>query len=172
MIDEIIIYFLLPLIGTLAYGALKFAPWVPCFNQDLPRIFKHAKLNPNKVFYDLGSGTGKTLFYANKNFNSYAKGIEVAIPFYVYSKIKQLISGNKKIQIKFGDFYKNDISDADVVYLYGMNNTLHKKLQDKLQKELKKGAKVISYAFPFTNWKHKIKDKPSKKHTAIYVYEV
>lgn len=171
MTKEILIFLLLPLIGTLAYGAIKFAPWVPCFNKDLPRIFKHAKLNSKKVFYDLGSGTGKTVFYANKKFNSYAKGIEVGLPLYIYSKFKQILLGNKKVQIKFGDFYKHDISDADVVYLYGMNNTLHEKLKHKLNKELKKGTRIISYAFPFPNWEPEYIDKPKKTDTSIYVYK-
>jgi hypothetical protein len=41
----------------------------------------------------------------------------------------------------------------------------------KLQKEIKPGARVISYAFEIPGWDPIIVDKPAKDKIAIFVYE-
>ncbi len=46
-----------------------------------------------------------------------------------------------------------------------------KKPKTKLEKELKPGARVISYVFPFEGWDYQIKDKPTEDHKTIYLYQ-
>lgn len=154
---------------SFALAGLSFAPWVPAWNKDLPRIFRLANLQPREIFYDLGCGNGRVVFYAAKNFQAKAIGLEIAWPLYVICKIRQLFSANRKAVIKFKSLFTEDLSQADVVYFFGMPAAIAK-LKPKLEKELKPGCRVISYTFPILGWLEQVKDKPQSTDIAIYLY--
>lgn len=149
----------------------NFAPWVPTREADLVRIFSLADLRPGQVFYDIGSGTGKLVFYASKNFHAESVGLELAFPFYFYSKILQVFSGQPQVVFKWKDLYKENLNRADVVYVFGTVDTLNENFQNKLEKEIKPGGKVISYAFKIGNLNPKEISKPNEKDLPIYVYQ-
>ena len=158
---------------SLAIAGKSFAPWVPTWKKDLPRIFKLAALKPGEIFYELGCGSGKVTFYAYKNFKIKAIGIELAIPLYFYCRLKRLlVKNNNQLVFLNKNLFKVDLSKADAVYFFGMPNSIKNKLKQKLTKELKPGARVISYVFPIPGWQPKIIDKPNKKDIAIYLYEM
>jgi len=157
-------------IFSLAFAGWSFAPWVPAFKKDLPRIAKLAKLKPGQKFYELGSGTGSVSFYINKTTGTDVVGLEISLPMYLISKVKQLFYKNPKLKIRFKNLYKQDLSDADVVYFFGIPRTLKDKLRLKLENDLKPGAKVISYAFLIEDWQPEIIDKPGAKDVSIYLY--
>jgi hypothetical protein len=46
-----------------------------------------------------------------------------------------------------------------------------KKLKDKFQKELKPGARIVSYIFPIEGIKPNIISKPKEKELPIYLYK-
>jgi SAM-dependent methyltransferase len=156
---------------SLALAAASLAPWVPTWKKDLPRIFKLANLNPGEIFYDLGCGNGKVVFYAAKNFPIKAIGIELAFPLYLTCKLRQLFNYKKNLKFWNKDIFKVDLSPADVIYIFGTPKPIQQRLKQKLEKELKPGARIISYAFPFNEWQPKIIDKPSDKDINIYLYQ-
>ncbi len=162
----IIVIFLLNIVK--AY--LSFAPWVPSFKRDLKRIFKLADLKSGEIFYDLGCGTGKVVAYAAANYQAKAVGLELVLPFYLICKIRQLFSGNKKLIIKCKNLFKENLSTADVVYIFGVPKTINGKLKEKFAAELKPGAKVISYAFKINDWTPVTVDKPNKTDIPVFLY--
>ncbi len=156
---------------SLFFSVLSFAPWVPSRNRDLDRIFKLADLKPGQTFYDLGCGDGRIVIYAAKNFKVKAIGLEISLLFYLICKIKQVLNKQSDIEFKFKNLYKENLASADVVYFFGIPHTLDKQFCEKLKKELKPKAKVISYSFKLHGWEPKIIDKPSEKDLPIYLYE-
>lgn len=156
---------------TTVYGAISFAPWLPCRTSDLKRIFKVADLKDGEIFCDLGCGDGKTVIYAGKNFNVKAIGIELSLPLFIVCKIRQCFNANKKIQFKWKNFFKEDISNADVIYIFGVPKTIKNKLKEKIKKEAKPGARVVSYVFKIEGWEPEIINKPSERDLAIYLYK-
>ena len=158
------------MILSTALAGISFAPWVPAWKKDLKRILALADLKPEQKFYELGSGTGRVCFYINKMTDAEAIGLEIALPFYLVSKFKQLFLKSHHIKFKFKNFFKQNLSDADVVYFFGMPKPLKDKLRIKLEKELKPGARVISYVFPIEAWQPKVIDKPKENDIAIYLY--
>lgn len=165
-------YLLLAIILVLlsvTIAGVSFAPWVPAWKKDLPRIFKLADLKPGEVFYDLGCGNGKVVLYAHKHFQAKSIGLEISIPLYVVCKVRQLFNLDKNLIFKYKNLYREDLRQADVVYFFGVANKLDK-LRAKLERELKPGCRVISYVFPLIGWEPVAVDKPNPKDISIYLY--
>lgn len=167
---EILIIVILIFLISSSIAALSFAPWVPAWKKDLPRIFKLADLQPGQTFYDLGCGDGRTVVYANKNFQAKAIGLEISIFYFLLSKFRQFFNKDKNLIIKFKNLFKQDLSDADVIYFYGMPRNIKDKLKQKLEKELKPGTKIISYAFDVPGWQP-VKVDDLKERVKVYLYK-
>ncbi len=156
---------------TVAWAAWSFAPWVPTWSKDLERISRLAELQPSERFYELGCGDGRVTCYMAQRHSARAVGIEAAPPLYLVAKIRQLISQNKNTSIKLGNLFALDLTDADVIYFFGMPKRIEK-LKQKLERELKPGTRVISYTFPIESWDPILVDKPSDKDIPIHLYRI
>lgn len=154
-----------------AVAGLSFAPWVPLWTKDLERVFRLANIQQGEVFYDLGCGNGKTVFYAAQKHGAVARGVELSLPLYVWCIVRSWMQPSLSVQFYFGNLFKTSVHDADVIYVFGLSRQLQDKLRPKLERELRSGARVISYSFPITVWTPSQIDKPTAKHIAIYLYE-
>ena len=150
MDTRLFILFFLFIIISMSGGFLWKVPWAPTRKKDYNRIAKLAGLKPNMCFYDLGSGTGHLLFYLAREHNINCVGIEVSPLLYLYSKIRSLFY--KNVKIKYGNFFKHDLSEADVVYIFLLVH-LYKRVENKLDAELKKDSKIIVSVWPFENFR-------------------
>lgn len=141
---------LILVVMLLFFGAYFEVCWLPTRRRDYDRIAKLADLRSDMIFYDLGSGTGDMLFYLSKKFKINCVGIEISPILYLYSKIKSLFY--KKVRIKYGNFFYNDLSDGDVIFAF-----LHPKSNERLRKKflnnLKQDSKVILASWPFKDLK-------------------
>ena len=158
---------------SFAFSMFSIAPWVPCKKKDLQRINHLAALKPGQVFCELGCGDGRVCRYiAENNPESKIVGIELSILIFLWAKLIELFLGSNNMKIKYGNALKYDISNIDVVYTFALIQTINGKLKNKFNKELKKGAKVLSYAFAIDEWKGKTSvDKPDNKTSPIFIYE-
>lgn len=158
---------------SLFYAWLSLAPWVPSNLSDRKRIHDIADLKSGQIFFEMGCGNGRVCSYiARKNPSAKVIGIELAFLFYVFTKIRTFLFGPKNLKIIFGDALKYDISDVDVLYVYGLTDSVNNKIKQKIEAEMKPGAKFISYVFPIKEWGGKqTVYKPHSKEFAIHVYE-
>lgn len=103
-------------------------------------------------FYDFGSCRGNFLF---KLMNYCPKFLAVGIDNSGYriwlSKTRAWLTGKPVVFIK-GDIFAANVADADAVYIY-LDKSLMQALQDKLQKELKPGAMVITNTQSLPSWR-------------------
>ena len=133
-------------------------------------MLKLAKVNKNDIVYDLGSGDGRVLIIAVKEFGvKKAVGIEKSLILYWISKL--LVKLNKvedRVKIIHNDFFKENISEATVITLY-LNWRPMRKLEEKILKECK-NVRIVSAAHQFPNLKPKKKIKTG--HFYCYLYEV
>ncbi len=166
----LLVFFVLLL--SFGIAAWSMAPWVPAWKKDLPRIFKLAELKPDEIFYDLGCGNGKLVFYASEKYKAQGYGVELALPMYLVCKIRQFFKRTPNVHFKFGNMFHTDISKADVIYVFGMPKKLDEKLSQKLKDDLKPGTRVISYVFKFNNLQLDKVDKPTKNDVSIYRYRI
>jgi|SRR3989344_5272539 len=164
-----LILFLL-ILGTFAYAGLIAAPWVPLWQKDVRRMLTLAQIKPGEILYDLGAGDGRIIIMAAKEFGATAVGFEIAVLPYLLGLFKIRLQGlGGKAILKYADFYRNDLSQADVICTFLTPQAMIK-LKSKLKKEIKPGGRIVSYAFSLLDWPAEKIDKPSQKSTTIYLY--
>jgi len=70
-------------------------------------------LKPGEALYDLGSGDGRLIIAAARDFKAKAVGYEVAVLPYFVSYIRILINKlTPKVKVKFKNFYKENLGNA------------------------------------------------------------
>ncbi|HCI04210.1 MAG: methyltransferase [Candidatus Peribacteraceae bacterium] len=148
-------------------------PFVPTPKKTNLAMIEAAELKGNEVVYDLGSGDGRMLIRAKKKYPGIrATGYEIVPMVWFLGRIRKIFL-RSDVDLRFGDAFKADISDADCIFLY-MTTNLMVKLGKKFDKELKPGTKVISHAFQFWD-KTPIKEVEVPAYFGcvdkIYVYE-
>lgn len=168
---EIILFAVVILLIPAAYAGLSYAPWLPTRSDDLSRVIDLAGLKAGDVFYDLGSGTGKVVFEAAKKDGVIAKGIELYVPLHLFAMVKKwLIQSPAQFFCK--NLFRQDISDASVIYLFGTPKTLQGRLKEKIWHECKPGTKILSYAFSFEDLVPEFVSKPNQTDLTIRKYIV
>ncbi len=140
------------------------APWWKTSKKVARKMIKLANITKKDVVYELGSGDSDAIITLS---SVCAKGVGIEIdPLrYLISKIKvKLSKNNKKVKLIRGNFFKEDLSEATVVFVYLVPKTLDK-LIPKLKKELKKGTKVVSYRY-----KMNLKEVKRDEENKLYLY--
>jgi hypothetical protein len=82
--------------------------------------------------------------------------------------LRTVASGfGSQIKVKWENFYKVDLHDADVVFVYATSTEVMK-LAPHLEKQLKKGSRLVSISADFPEWEPSAMDE----HELIFVYEM
>ncbi len=146
------------LIAFFAYQYWKYrasdngAPFVTMEHEVVEHILRLAKIQPEDVLYDLGSGDGRIVIAAALTYHIRAVGIEI-------DKLRHLYAMYQRFILRLGDrvtFINSNITDVDlspativIVYLTEAGNDF---FEEKLLTELKPGTLVIAPSFAFRNW--------------------
>ncbi len=164
---------LIPTLMALLWGA----PWVPTPMDRVKKMLHLAQVKPGEKVVDLGCGDGRLVHHASRHHQAEALGLELSPFIYMMAKTIQpyhILKGSKA-EVKFRNFYNCDLSDTDVIVCYLMPHAM-KRMQKKFKKELKPGARIISYAFKMPEeWGEPIHHEPripEKKFSPIWVYKV
>lgn len=133
-------------------AAIMGAPFVPASLKAVKKALELAELKPGETLYDLGSGTGRVLIIAAKKFSAKVVGFEYSRPLYVFSKINLFLHGVKGKVFK-KDFFEDDLEldKADVIYMY-LTVKAFPKLRERLEKEVRPGARIVVYLSPLGFW--------------------
>lgn len=166
-----VIIVLLVLGGSAIYAWFSLAPWVPTNLSDLKKINAIAHLKKGQTFVELGCGNGRVCgFIAKHNPEASVVGVELAFVMYLITRIRVALFGPRNLRVVFGDALKYDISDADVLYVYGLTKTVNARLKSKILHEMKSGAVFISYVFALKKWPGKSQTYTGKRNFNIHVY--
>lgn len=136
------------------------APWVPARAYDVEVMLDDVKLKKNEIFVELGCGDGRLIRAAARR-GAIATGYELNPLLWFVAWLGSL--PYKNAHIKFGNFWSVDLSTADVVMAFLVPRTMPR-LGVKIDKELKKSARLLSYIFPIPGKKYVL------KHKSWYVY--
>jgi SAM-dependent methyltransferase len=129
------------------------APDVRSSETIVTAMLKLAEVNSRDTVHDLGSGDGRIVIAAAKQFGAQGVGIEISP-----ERVEEARSNAKKagvesrVRFEVGDLFDADIRSANVVMLYLLPD-LNLRLRPKLLNELKPGSRVVSRDFHLGDWK-------------------
>jgi precorrin-6B methylase 2 len=125
--------------------------WVPTKIEMAHEMLAIAKVGPDDIVYDLGSGDGVIPIEAAKKYKVRAVGIEYNRDLVELSKRNaQRAKVVDLVELKHGDIFIEDFSRATVLTLY-LGNNLNLKLKPKILK-MKPGTRVVSNTFHMESW--------------------
>ncbi|MDX9755213.1 MAG: class I SAM-dependent methyltransferase [bacterium] len=125
------------------YALWDGAPWVPTDPQTVRRMLELAAIQPGQRVMDLGCGDGRIVRAAHHQ-GTMAIGYEISV-------IAFLVAwgcGRGQGRIIYGDFWKADVAEADVIFWYQMPRS-EARFFSQIWPRLKPGCKVIVNTFAF-----------------------
>lgn len=112
-----------------------------------------AGIGPADVVYDLGSGDGRIVITAAREYGARGVGIEINPKLVERARRNAVEAGvADKVEFRVGDMYAVDVRPATVVTLF-LHPEPNLKLRPKLQADLRPGARVVSYIWNMGDWK-------------------
>jgi SAM-dependent methyltransferase len=156
------------LVISIMWPQSRGAPWLPTPMLMVDKMLKMARVGPGDVVYDLGCGDGRFIIAAALRYGARAVGIEIDPLRYAWCRALTTVLGlRRRIRVIHGDFFAQDLSEADVVICYLLQGT-NTKLQGKFQAELRPGTRVVSNYFKFP----KLRLTGQDDEDQLYVYDV
>ena len=137
---------------TFTNDPVNAGPYVPSPQSVVADMLKLAEVGPKDFVVDLGSGDGRIVLTAAKVFGASGFGVEIKDELVKLSNEAAKKEGVAD-RVKFikRDLFKTDISQATVLTMYLLPNTVNL-LKDKLLTELRPGTKVLSHDYPLAGW--------------------
>lgn len=142
----------LGLCSVLAQDPDKLAPYYPTPRIIVQKMLELGALKPGEKMFDLGSGDGRIVIMAAEKFKADATGVELdgQLSKQSTARIKKMNLA-PRARIIHGDLLKQDYSSADLVTVYLLPSTIDM-VRPLLEKQLKKGARVVAHDFEFGEW--------------------
>ena len=153
----------LPLALLLALGAASCVaasevldtptPYLPSTRLNVDELLRLAEVGPQDVVIDLGSGDGRIVIAAVKDYGARGVGVEIYETLVGESNDNARRAGvADRVVFRHGDVLAADLKDATVVTMY-LLPVLVDRLKPKLLKELKPGTRIVAHDYGFPDWK-------------------
>jgi SAM-dependent methyltransferase len=127
-------------------------PYLPSTSVAVDEMLRLADVGPRDLVADLGSGDGRVLIAAAKDYGARGLGIELDPKLVEESRANARQAGvADRVEFRQGDVLTADYRDATVVTLYLLPN-----LVDRLKPRLlalKPGTRIVAHDYGFTGWK-------------------
>lgn len=139
--------------GSVSAAALDVpTPYIPSTPQNVDEMLRLAAVQPGDVVYDLGSGDGRVVITAARDWGARGVGIELDGKLVVQSREQARREGvADRVVFREGDVFAADMSDATVVTMYLLTSLVHR-LQPKLLAELEPGTRIVAHDYGFDGW--------------------
>lgn len=116
-------------------------------------MLRVAATTPRDVVYDLGSGDGRLVIAAARDFGARGVGVEIDAGLVQDSRDAAARAGvADRTRFLWQDLFASDIREATVVALY-LRDDVNLKLRPKLLAELAPGTRVVSHHFGMADWR-------------------
>ncbi len=127
-------------------------PYVPSPQSVVSDMLKLAEVGAEDFVIDLGSGDGRIVRTAALIFGARGIGVEIQEALVRQSNADAQREGiAERAKFVNADLFKTDISQATVLTMYLLPDTVNL-LKDKLLRELRPGARVLSHDYPVSGW--------------------
>jgi len=127
-------------------------PYVQTPHEVVAQMLRLAGVDRNDVVYDLGSGDGRLVIAAARDFGARGVGVEIDPRLVARSVESARRAGvGDRVTFREQDLFQTDLADATVVTLY-LSPALILRLRPKLLRELRAGARIVSHDFDMGDW--------------------
>jgi predicted RNA methylase len=139
------------------------------------KMLQLGALKAGEKMFDLGSGDGRIVILAAQKFHAEAVGVELDNDLYRKSMERIRSLGlERSARIVHGDLLAQNYSSADLVTVYLLPDAINNQVEPLLDRQLKKGARVVAHDFEFRNWKpekvENIADDGEGRSRTLYLY--
>lgn len=144
-------------------------PYIPSTRMNVDEMLRVGSVTPDDVVYDLGSGDGRIVIAAAKDYGARGVGIELD-PALVQLSVENARAAGvaERTQFRQGDVLTAGIKDATVVTMY-LLTSLVAKLENRLLNELRPGTRIVAHDYGFEKWKP---DREVRISKTYYLYVV
>lgn len=123
------------------------APWHPTSPRTIRQILDFCETQPGEIIYDLGSGDGRVLITAAREYGLVGVGIEIDPLKAWFSRQRvRWARLTDRIRIFRGNVHNHDFSDADILFIYLSHDAVDR-LFPALIDKLKPTVKIVTYRF-------------------------
>jgi SAM-dependent methyltransferase len=136
----LVLFFFARYFGGMGIGA----PWLPVRKRDIKAAFDLVEIGAHDVVIDLGSGDGRLLIAAAEK-GAQVIGYELNPILCAVSQLRLKRHG-ARYAVYRKDLLDADLSKATVIFFFGIHE-LMPRVAEKLKKEARHDAKIISFAF-------------------------
>lgn len=127
-------------------------PFIPTPEDIIPKMLELASVKAGETVFDLGSGDGRILITAARDFHANAVGVETRkrLVTECRKRVRELgLAG--QVKVSCGSFKKVSLRKADVLALYLSGYVLNQ-LVPKFSKELKSGTRIVNFDYEIPGW--------------------
>lgn len=136
------------------------APYVRSSKKTQDTMFRLAEIQPGEIVYDLGCGDGTVVRRASL-LGVDAVGVEASLSTFLLAWLWCLPYPGARI--RFGDLWKGDYRDADVVFCYLLVESMQR-FEREIWPTLKPGCRVVSNSFRMKGL------VPTKEEGTVFLY--
>lgn len=143
---------LLPSTPGRALTKADHAPFVTTPHEAVQRMLALAGTGPEDIVYDLGSGDGRIVIAAARDFGARAVGIEFDYRLNAVARVNAQADGvADRVRFLEQDLFDSDFSEATVVTLF-LREAMNLRLKPLLLQQLQPGTPIVSYRYGFGEW--------------------
>jgi ribosomal protein L11 methylase PrmA len=151
-------------------------PFIPTPEDIIPKMLKLASVAAGETVFDLGSGDGRILIAAARDFHAKAVGVETRKRLVTECRervVKMGLSG--QVTVLRDSFKAVALQEADVLALYLSSYVLNQ-LAPKFSKELRPGTRIVNFDYEIPGWTpaREIQVVPAgwRKPHPVYLYVI
>jgi SAM-dependent methyltransferase len=138
--------------GPAGQAPPNLAPFTATPQEVVDRMLQMASVTQADVVYDLGSGDGRLVITAAKQYGAHGVGVDIDPALITQSRANARKAGVENlVEFREQDALTVDVSPASVVTLYLLSGA-NLKLRPTLQKQLKPGSRIVSHQFGMGDW--------------------
>jgi protein-L-isoaspartate O-methyltransferase len=139
-------------IAAHAQEALSPVPFITTPDEVVQRMLELAGTSAADLVVDLGSGDGRIVIAAARDFGARGVGIELDPALVEKSRERARQAGvADRVSFVKGDVLAADLSQASVVTVYLLPGLINR-LQPRFLDQLRPGTRIVSHAFRMTGW--------------------
>ena len=147
-------------------------PYVPTNQPAVEAMLRIAGVGPQDFVIDLGSGDGRILITAAKQFGARGFGVDLDPERIRESRENAIFAGvSDRVSFLQQDLFKTPIKQASVVTMY-LLQSVNLQLRPRLLAELKPGTRVASHDYHMGDWKPDATVQVREFSTPVYYWVV